>query len=1105
MKADSLQLENLTTNGFVKTSGGNGTLSVDTTTYAPLASPTFTGTATAPTFNGSGLTASTILSADASKNIVSLATATYPSLTELSYVKGVTSAIQTQLNGKQATLTPAALTKVDDTNVTLTLGGTPATSLLQAVSLTLGWTGTLADARIASAATWNAKQAALSGTGIVKSTAGTISYLTDNSANWDTAYTNRITSLTTTGSSGAATLISNTLNIPNYTLSGLGGGTWGTLNYPTWVSGTPFVKMTAAGTFALDTNTYLTGNQSITLSGAVTGTGTTAITTTIATPGTLTVSSTNSTATAHTHTITSSPAPGAAASLLATDATGHIGSTGTRIVKGWFTDLQVTNNITGSITGNAATVTNATLTTALTVNTGTVTLTGNVANTSVLTIGAGAVSVSGSNTGDQDLSTYALKNGSNWTFASQAIGDLAYATSTTAYGRLASVAAGSFLRSGGVGTAPTWSTSTIPTSAGTAGRVLLSDGTNYVLSTPTFPNASATARKMIVSDGTNWVASTELWPIATTSGNYLRADGTNWVTTAPTTTPTATTLATWDANKNLSANNFLEGFTTTATAGGTTTLAIGSTYIQIFTGTLTQAVTLPASLVTGHQFYIKNQSTGLVTINATAGANTVVILAANTSVLLTCLATTATPTAATWDSNYEGAVVSTGKKLSATQSITLAGTDSTTMTFPTTSKTIAANDGSNWTIASQAIGDILTATSTTAYGRVADVATGNALISGGVGVAPSYGKIGLTTHISGTLPIANGGTNQTAFTTKQITYFDGTSLTGDTSLYFSTAGNANSNFGIGSSNVLAGLTTGANNLGIGINTMGFNGALGDASNNTAVGMAALADMGVDGSGNSAFGQGAGGGITTGDFNTMLGRATGTNMSTGSYNTVIGYNAGSTAAHSGSHNIYIGIQNVTTVSESNTIRIKDSISAYTSCYIEGIYGAADVTGRVMVSDSTGKLVAHAKLSLQSDGRLSGTALHNNAGAVTGTTNQYIASGTYTPTLTNTTNIAASTARQCQWIRVGNVVTVSGAVDIDPTTANIATTLGMSLPIASTTGAISNLGGVATGNNATPISLFGIYADTVNNRAKFETSVIGDVANRTYEFTFTYLVA
>jgi hypothetical protein len=60
---------------------------------------------------------------------------------------------------------------------------------------------------------FNGKQNALSGTGLVKSTSGVISYITDNSANWDTAYTNRITSLTTTGT-GAATLISNVLNIP---------------------------------------------------------------------------------------------------------------------------------------------------------------------------------------------------------------------------------------------------------------------------------------------------------------------------------------------------------------------------------------------------------------------------------------------------------------------------------------------------------------------------------------------------------------------------------------------------------------------------------------------------------------------------------------------------------------------------------------------------------------------------------------------------------------------------------------------------------------------------------------------------------------------------
>ena len=60
-------------------------------------------------------------------------------------------------------------------------------------------------------------------------------------------------------------------------------------------------------------------------------------------------------------------------------------------------DGYIPNDITIDL---AAAVTNATLTTALTVNTGTLTLTANAANNSVLTIGAGAVSVSGANTGD---------------------------------------------------------------------------------------------------------------------------------------------------------------------------------------------------------------------------------------------------------------------------------------------------------------------------------------------------------------------------------------------------------------------------------------------------------------------------------------------------------------------------------------------------------------------------------------------------------------------------------------------------------------------------------------------------------------------------------
>lgn len=66
---------------------------------AGLTSPTF-----ATSITGSYLTVSEILITDGSKNIVSAPVATYPSLTELSYIKGLSSAIQTQLNSKAATL-----------------------------------------------------------------------------------------------------------------------------------------------------------------------------------------------------------------------------------------------------------------------------------------------------------------------------------------------------------------------------------------------------------------------------------------------------------------------------------------------------------------------------------------------------------------------------------------------------------------------------------------------------------------------------------------------------------------------------------------------------------------------------------------------------------------------------------------------------------------------------------------------------------------------------------------------------------------------------------------------------------------------------------------
>lgn len=109
---------------------------------------------------------------------------------------------------------------------------------------------------------------------------------------------------------------------------------------------------------------------------------------------------------------------------------------------------------------------------------------------------------------------------------------------------------------------------------------------------------------------------------------------------------------------------------------------------------------------------------------------------------------------------------------------------------PGLSTILAIKGGTGQT--SYAVGDLLYANTTTTLAKLADVATGNALISGGVGVAPSYGKIGLTTHVSGTLPIANGGTNAssasiTAF--NNITGYSASGATGTTTtnLVFSTS------------------------------------------------------------------------------------------------------------------------------------------------------------------------------------------------------------------------------------------------------------------------------------------------------------------------------
>jgi hypothetical protein len=113
--------------------------------------------------------------------------------------------------------------------------------------------------------------------------------------------------------------------------------------------------------------------------------------------------------------------------------------------------------------------------------------------------------------------------------------------------------------------------------------------------------------------------------------------------------------------------------------------------------------------------------------------------------------------------------------------------------------------------------------------------------------------------------------------------------------------------------------------------------------------------------------------------------------------------------------------------------------------------------------------------------------------------------YTPTLTNTTNVAASTSSLFMYQRIGPIVSVEGFVYIDPTAATTLTVLGISLPIASNLNALEQLHGKAIrwDNAATAIMGY-IEADTTNDRATLSFYCDATVTNRPWYLDFKYFI-
>lgn len=254
---------------------------------------------------------------------------------------------------------------------------------------------------------------------------------------------------------------------------------------------------------------------------------------------------------------------------------------------------------------------------------------GNVLRRSGTSVGFGSIALGSSNAVSGQLP---LTNGGTNASLTASNGGILYSTGS-AVAILSGTATANKMLLSGSSTTPTWSTSTIPTSAGsTANKVLLSDGTNYVLSTPTFPNASATSGKWTKSDGTNWIASTATLAEPGSTGDVLTVSGGNWVSSPASSVPGLN--LTWTAEKT-------SNYTATASDAVPTDCTSGSVTVTLPTAPADKTTIAVKMVKVGSTFFTTIAAGGSDVFNKASGSTSLALLLVNQTLVFQYKSSTA--------------------------------------------------------------------------------------------------------------------------------------------------------------------------------------------------------------------------------------------------------------------------------------------------------------------------------------------------------------------------------------------------------------------------------------------------------------------------------